>query len=432
MIMAAMFSAPVFGQDQPQASTPPVRTGPSDDSLFGDNRDKSDEEDSFRIDGRVTLGGEFLDNEELLPDPGFARGTLSADARVDLTWQPDDDFEAFVSFEAGLDHERRNGTWTTSEGTELREAYLLFDDALIKDFQFQIGRQDFEDNREFLFDEQLDGVRVAYDHRKWRVQVAWAREALVPKDIFRKDPGRARVDNFIFHAEYELTRDWDISAYVMKQDDRRPGNVSPTHFGVQSEGKLGAGFGHWFDFSLQRGSIGTRKLRASAVDAGLTYTFPGPARPALFAGYARGSGGGDAVTNREFRQSGLQDNEDRITGRGNVKYYGEVLDPDLSNLEVLTIGAGIRPTELSSFEIIGHKYRQVVLDDDDIRGSPIAAVLNGDSRDIGTELDAIFAIRLVQGVGLEAKVGWFNPGDAFDAPARKDAYFGKVKLVFRF
>lgn len=434
-LMSSIFAlaavlAPTASSAQDRPAT--TRSEPGDDSLFGDNRDKGDELEKFQIDGRLSLGGEFLRNDDLTDGPDNLFATLGPEARIDLTYRPDDDIEAHVSFSAGIDRQLEDGDWTTDGTTELREAYLLIDDSIADEVEFQIGRQDFEDGREFLYDEQLDGVRLAYDHQAWRLEVAWAREALIPKDLTRRERGRDRVDNFIFHAEYKLTDDWDIAAYVLKQEDLRPGNISPTHFGIQSEGELGGGFGHWFDFSLQRGNVGTRKLRANAVDAGLIYTFPGTARPAVFAGYARGSGGGNATTSHEFRQSGLHDNEDRITGRSNVRYYGEALDPDLSNIKIFTLGAGIRPNASSSLEIVGHKYRQVDLDDDDIRGSPISAILNGNSRDIGSELDAIVAVRLFRGIGLEAKLGWFMPGKAFDAPARKDVLFGKLRLVYRF
>jgi alginate production protein len=159
---------------------------------------------------------------------------------------------------------------------------------------------------------------------------------------------------------------------------------------------------------------------------------PVKAKPAIFAGYARGSGGGNATTARNFRQTSLQDNEDRITGLGNVKYYGELLDPDLSNIAVFTLGAGLRPSRASSLEIVGHTYRQVKRDENDIRGSPVSPKLNGIRKGIGTELDAIFTIRLGRGFGLEMKGGWFHPGKGFDQPARDNALFGKVRLVYRF
>ncbi len=403
----------------------------SNEGLFGDNRGPEDEAKEFSIDGRLSLGIQHLDNEELVSSQ-TVRSSIAPEARVDFTYRPDDDIEAYVSLEFGVDFDRDDGSWTTTERAELREAYLLVEDIIAKDIEFQIGRQDFEDGREWLYDERLDGVRLAYDHKDWRVEIGYGREELVPKDVFRGNPGRDKVDNFVLHAEYEVTSDWDIAGYVLKQDDRRASNVSPLFFGIQSEGKIGSNFGHWFEFSLQRGTSGTRKLRATALDVGAIYYLPAEAKPAIFAGYARGSGGGNAATDRSFRQTGLQDNEDRITGLGNVKYYGELLDPDLSNIEIFTAGVGIRPTASSSLEIVAHKYRQAKLDDDDISGSPINAAVNGDSKDIGTEVDAILALRLGNGLGLETKLGWFNPGKAFDAPARDDAFFGKMRLVFRF
>jgi alginate production protein len=419
-------SAPALAQNT--NGPPDPRTN---ESLFGDNRGPDEEENELSIDGRFSLGLQQLDNEEL-DSTQTVRASVAPEARIDFTYRPDDDIEAYISFELGVDFDRDDGSWTTTERAELREAYLLIDDSIAKNVEFQIGRQDFEDGREWLYDERLDGVRLAYDHKEWRVEIGYGREELVPKDVFRGNPGRDKVDNFVFHAEYELTSDWDIAGYVMKQDDRLASNVSPLFFGVQSEGKIGSNFGHWFEFSLQRGTSGTRKLRGTALDVGAIYYLPATSKPAIFAGYARGSGGGNATTDRSFRQTGLQDNEDRITGLGNVKYYGELLDPDLSNIEIFTLGAGIRPSATSSLEIVAHKYRQAKLDDDDIRGSPISPNLNGDSKDIGLEVDAIAAVRLGNGLGLEAKLGWFSPGKAFDTPARDDAIFGKLRLVYRF
>jgi alginate production protein len=404
----------------------------SNESLFGDNRADKDKDDEFRINGRLTYETKIFDNDDLADGVGNQRVDILPEARVEFTYEPSKDFEAYLALEAGVDFERRGGRWQTTERLEVREAFILIDDSIADDVEFQIGRQHFKDRRKWLYGERLDGVRLAYDHKAWRVEIAYAREELVPKDVINGNPGRDKVDNYIFHAEYEVTKDWDLSAYVMKQDDRKVSSISPLFFGIQSEGKIGGGLGHWFELSVQRGTSGTRKLRGNAIDAGLIYTLPSPISPAIFAGYARGSGGRTAATDRRFRQTGLQDNEDRITGLGNVHYYGEVLDPDLSNLHVYTLGFGIRPSKASSIELIGHKYRQVKLDNDDVRGSPINAVANGLSRDLGKGLDLIGAVRLGRGFGLEAKLGWFKPGKAFDAPARDNAFLAKIRLVYRF
>ena len=40
------------------------------------------------------------------------------------------------------------------------------------------------------------------------------------------------------------------------------------------------------------------------------------------------------------------------------KYYGHALNPELSNLLIVTVGLGVRPTARSSFEVVYHYYRQ--------------------------------------------------------------------------
>lgn len=401
-----------------------------DESLFGDNTVKLNEEDDLQLSARLTIEGSFLDDVDLDRLTNDSQARIQPEARVDMLYTPDDDIEIVASVEAGFDLDWRTGQWNSIERLEIRELNILFDDFLAKDFQLQLGRQDVEDGREWLYDSRLDGIRVAYDHRQWRIEAMWGREELLRANLLKKEPVRRKFDNWIFHAEYEVTRDWDLSAYAIKQNDLRATNLSPLTIGIQSEGRTGQ-IGHWLELARQSGTSGTRKLRARAIDAGLIWHLPLPAKPALFAGYAHATGGGDATTDRSFRQTGLQDNEDRITGLGNVRYYGEALDPDLSNIEILTLGLGIRPTASSSLELIGHRYRQAKRDDDDVRGSPISAELTGDDRDIGTEIDLAFSTRLAKPLALEAKVGWFMPGKGFESGS-KDAILAKIRVVFRF
>lgn len=401
-----------------------------DESLFGDNTVKLDEEDELQISARLNVEAAMLDEVDLDSLTEDSQARIQPEARVDVLYTPDDDIEILASVEAGFDLDRRTGQWDSIERLEIRELNILFDDFLSKDFQLQVGRQDVEDGREWLYDSRLDGIRVAYDHRQWRIEAMWGREELVRANLLKNQPVRRKVDNWLFHAEYEATSDWDISAYAIKQKDLRASNISPLTIGIQSEGRMGQ-IGHWLELAKQSGTSGTRKLRASAVDAGVIWQLPLPAKPALFAGYAYATGGGDATKDKGFRQTGLQDNEDRITGLGNVRYYGEALDPDLSNIEIWTLGMGVRPTAFSSLELIAHRYRQAARDDDDVRGSPISAELSGDDRDIGTEIDVAFSTRLAKPVALEAKVGWFMPGEGFDT-LKKDAIHAKIRLVFRF
>ena len=74
----------------------------------------------------------------------------------------------------------------------------------------------------------------------------------------------------------------------------------------------------------------------------------------------------------------------RFGGAVSQKIYGALLDPELSNLEVTTLGVGTRPAPDASFEVIWHRYRQQAAHDN-LRGSNLVdppARPNGASRDL--------------------------------------------------
>lgn len=436
-------AAQVVGPPAPIAagrpSVPSSATGAEGDAdagLFDDQRvgrGGSEEDRVFRFDSRLDVEVEGLDQGNLRDGGGRDVARLLSEVRLELTYRPAETLEAFASFEIGKPFEREDGAWSSFERIELREAYLTFKDAVVEDVEVQVGRQGFEDGREWLYDDRLDALRIAYDEDGLRVEAAIGRVGLAPVNLLDADRS-GRTDNFLLRAEYEVSGDWDAAAYVLAQEDRTAADISPTFYGVQSEGTLFGALSHWLELSVQRGHAANARLRANAVDAGLIYRFAGALRPTLVVGYARGSGGGgggNRPVDRDFRQTGLQDNEDRLTGLGNVTYYGELLAPSLSNLSILTLGVGLRPGKSTSLEIVAHRYRQVALGDDAVRDSPFDARPGGTSRGLGTGVDLIAAFRLSRFAGLEGKLGYFDPGRAFKS-GTDDAVFFNTRLVYNF
>ena len=101
-------------QAQTKASVP-------DESLFGDNTVRLDEEDDLQISARLTIEGSLLEDIDLdsLTDDSQAR--IQPEARVDVLYTPDDDIEILASVEAGFDLDRRTGQWDSIERLEIRE-----------------------------------------------------------------------------------------------------------------------------------------------------------------------------------------------------------------------------------------------------------------------------------------------------------------------
>jgi alginate production protein len=162
-------------------------------------------------------------------------------------------------------------------------------------------------------------------------------------------------------------------------------------------------------------------VRGKAVDLGSVLILPLPLRPSVGAGYARGSGGGSSASlDANFRQTGLQENKARLAGVKRLRIYGELLQPELSNLEVRSLSAGVRLLENSSLELIRYRYRQPV-PSTSIPGARLSADPLGVSGDIGREVDVLLALREWKNVELTLRWSRFTPGAAFAEDQRDPA-----------
>jgi hypothetical protein len=168
------------------------------------------------------------------------------------------------------------------------------------------------------------------------------------------------------------------------------------------------------------GASSTRRLRSWALDAGATVTLGTVLRPSLTLAYARGSGGEDSATlDANFRQTGLHENKARLAGVKRLRRYGELLQPDLSNLAITTLGSGIRFLGNSSLELVLHQYRQVV-PATTVAGARLSADPQGQHRRLGSEVDLALALREWSWLELTVRLSRFEPGPAF-AAGRRDA-----------
>lgn len=69
---------------------------------------------------------------------------------------------------------------------------------------------------------------------------------------------------------------------------------------------------------------------------------------------------------------------------------GEALDPELSNLTISTVAAGLHPTTHTSIELVYHKYQRIK-GDSPVYFSLDAAPVDG-KRSLGQEIDLIIGM----------------------------------------
>ncbi len=307
---------------------------------------------------------------------------------------------------------------------ELKEANVtVFGDD--RNVAATLGRWSESDEREWLFDEEVDGAQFVWRNGSHAVELMYAREELVKKDLLGE---RDDENPDWFYARYygRISDDVTASLYALHGDGNDEDNASLTWIGGALAGEVDD-----TDFWIEAaGLLGEEQddgeevsVSGFGIDAGLTHTFSDVMfEPRVTLAAAFGSAG--------FRQTGVQGNSARFGGKTSIKYYGEVLDPELSNLFVLTLGTGVNVTDKTSVDFMYHHYRQSSAADE-LRDSAIDADPSGNSKHIGDGFDVVVGIREIENVDIDLVGGVFLPGDAFE-DNDDAAWFGEVEVSVKF
>ena len=109
-------------------------------------------------------------------------------------------------------------------------------------------------------------------------------------------------------------------------------------------------------------------------------------------------------------------------------FYGEALDPELSNLAIPTVAAGLHPSAHTSVEFVYHYYKR-------LEGkSPVQLSLNAEpiegERTLDQEVDIIFGMDIGSHLNLKFAAGVFMPGHAFEH--QDDLLYSEAEIEFSF
>ncbi|MEZ4416593.1 MAG: alginate export family protein [Gemmatimonadota bacterium] len=307
---------------------------------------------------------------------------------------------------------------STDPEVQLRQLYVSAPSLLDLPIGVTAGKQRVRDNREFLFDEYLDGLRVyAYPLQPLVLEASFFAPVVPLRDRYET------WKDLLLQARWFVGDDWRTNVYMLRRsdtDEARGRNVR--YYGASLEGKHDF-LKVWGNGALLRGEDKGRAQDAYAWDVGVALRARHLAlQPGVSLSRAKGSGdrdGGDATSN-EFRQSGYHDNSSRVWGLASFRHFGEALDPELSNLNIVTASVGIRTASRFSLDLVGHQYWLVELTDqlDNVDLETSDTPLSGGSYDVGYGADVVLALRDVfPGTHFTYKLGAFVPGDAFENSA---------------
>ena len=282
----------------------------------------------------------------------------------------------------------------------------------------RLGRQSLDDAMGWVLDAELDGLRVTLERERWKLDASFTREHWFEVGEERRGD---RVNNLLLRVPIDAAGRSEWVPYLLHRSERAfegEPTAETTWFGLQGLIRLDRHVRYWLNAAARTGErerdSGTLELGGSAFDLGLTWTLDRSSEPAFTLGYARASGNGsnDDGADDGFRQSGLHENDCRLNGHNRFRYLGIAIDPELANLEVLTLGTGIAAGSRWALDLVYHRYRQRVAEDR-LRGSDFELDPEGTDRAIGDAIDLVVGYAPRDPLELRLGVGAFEPGSAF-------------------
>ncbi len=341
-----------------------------------------------------------------------------------LSFDPSKYFQAFVDMKLGGEFEYEDERTKKDRATlEVELAYILFKELWDDRLAFQIGRQRFEDERQWLYSSELDGGRVFLLFGGIDAEFSVTRGGIVDVDLLNRDAGD-KTNNYITYWTYNFSEDTNIAAYFIFRDDTKDETESAITFGAHSDGDLTESLGYWLELAYAIGTNDGSDINGIGFDIGSTYVIYPTLEPSVTLGYAFGG--------KNFMQTGLQGNEGDFNGVADFLYYGELFAPELNNLSIFTAGAGINPTEeTSSIDLVYHYYLQTESRQSLVH-TGIDADPDGTDKSLGSEADLVLGYEGGEnGFAAALVLGYFIPGKAFP-PDAADSFLANLTLEYRF
>lgn len=349
------------------------------------------------------------------------------------------------------------------------EMWLYANNVFNSHFSVQIGRQNFRERRQWWWDADLDAVRLYFSRRNFYLETAFAQELGYSSTEFdRFDPEQEKVRRILGLASWQWQKDHRFDLFFLRHDDLSPRHAlqqfvaeekeDPSDarlqwLGARLSGELGGersgNFEYWLESAFVRGNetafdydedeagrnfvedTQARNVKGWAFDSGLSWQTQLPWRPTFTLSYAIGSGGSANGEDRSFRQTGLQENNNKFNGVDRFRYYGELLRPELSNVRIFTAAAGLRFWRASSIELLYHRYRQYH-SADFLRGARLKADPEGVDPALGEEWNLVIGVEEFQRLEIELVGGLFRAGKAYGPLAGESAYNAILKMDFNF
>ena len=428
---------------------------------------QADARDNFDYNLQINLERSALDGLSLGDDPAEDR-QVEEDYEIEFALEYQLNDNLYLFFSGALKDETETietiGRKEEVSGLERKEIGVGYLFGKEMPSHLRVGRTEFTSASEWWlwWDEELDSIRLDSSYGDFEVTLGLAQElARESTGVDFIDPEIDDVKRVLLSLAWEFADDQSLILYYLDQsDDSRsfnPGEFEDADKLDEEDADLGwAGISYIAGFDID--AVGDLELEVHAARVRgdeTVYEFDDPAAgrsevveraqqrvsgsaygyvlswtPAalddwtLVLGNARGSGDSNPNDNRSksFRQTGLE---------GDSESFGELYQPELSNLEVDVIGVEWQIAEGVDVALMSYAYEQRELADE-MRGVSIELDPSGTSRELGREIDLIVTIEARAGLELVITAAEFDAGKAYGASSRETSNLINFELGYEF
>ena len=323
----------------------------------------------------------------------------------------------------------KNNTTNSSIDLNIKELYLqsygLFDNRL----NLLIGRKQLVDTRSWWIDKPMDAAGIFNLHDLYRYEI-YAGGRLNNSTLLSDDTS---LETNLKHTKFILAHfddDWHylnhISFFALKEKTTLRSNEKDMHwFGVRFFGDKYINeqdkIRYWVDTGSNNGKYNNQSKKGFAYDIGAIYKKD--INYSFGVSYASGS--------KEYKQPIFADNKSNFLQNDiKFRYYGEFLDPELTNISILSIYATYKPSIEQTYILSLHNYRQNSLSDT-LHTTGYIIPTNSMQKNIGQEIDLLYQYQLSLRYKYKITFSYFKGGNAFNQVAeKKDGLYAKFNFTY--
>lgn len=317
---------------------------------------------------------------------------------------------------------------------DIKDFYISSRNLFENRANFLIGRKYLKDKRGWYYKTSLDTLGVSNKHDLLLYELYLGTR--LNKNTMAYDPNEIQTNlkgvKFLFgHLSYEFLKQNTLEGFYIYEDNKNA-QRKLGWIGLRVQGELPQAnedaISYWVDVASMHGKYQSKAASGLGYDFGGKYYFTRYSA-GIAASLAYGSGGGSLYLQPSFTNN----RSNYLSKDVSYRYYGEFLQPELSNMRIATLNALYHfNNDTNKTAILAlHNYAQDKASKGQYNATNKTVAPNGKSTDIGNEIDLILHYDLFANSYWRFSFGYFLGGSAYNKKTGKKDGFN-AQLYYRY